>query len=539
VAVSHTEGSRKADRATRAKARARAKALAKARAKAQGKTQAETRAKTVSNWLTFLAALGVLVVGIWLLWGIWRPPPVAAAFTRVGGATSVETALEASRFWLIPPQLVVESQADASQQIMLGAAQCAMAQDAPLLFTSPDPKRQQEVDATISDWRKIETTHPEVITVRSRVAFDGRSETLPELTTFQDLPEVITIQNQAEVKNCLPNRDPADVAGLSTLQVPNPLIRLPQVPPQRTLAPVVVFAAAIEPGDPPDVAVGLALAAHMARANREDVSLVVIPHYLESDRQLEKKLQSQHKLVSGGVVLGQTPTVPEDTRALLRELITSTNRQGVLGQVQANLGSVGPLIAALLALAGFGAAAGVAPQITPQVVDGTSTLIRGTPKVIRGILESLRRGPEPEKDKSKPRIRVPRPIRVISKLIGSIIKGVCMPRNKKEPTPARAALLAGLEPDQDVTVWLHSQWKVTGTVVGYDAAMTVLQLRDAKLMQKGFLSESKADMRVPVQDIQLIRADVRRTSEPPEGSASNPSPPGKQTVKPNETRQDC
>ena len=81
----------------------------------------------------------------------------------------------------------------------------------------------------------------------------------------------------------------------------------------------------------------------MARANHEKVSLVVIPHYLESDQELEPTLQGQHELVTGGVALGQTPTVPEDTRALLRQLLTSSDRQGVLGHLQNNLGSVAPL----------------------------------------------------------------------------------------------------------------------------------------------------------------------------------------------------
>ena len=34
-------------------------------------------------------ALGVCAVGIFLLWGVWDGTPVAAAFTRVGGATQV------------------------------------------------------------------------------------------------------------------------------------------------------------------------------------------------------------------------------------------------------------------------------------------------------------------------------------------------------------------------------------------------------------------------------------------------------------------
>ena len=231
-----------------------------------------------------------------------------------------------------------------------------MAYDAPLLFTSSDPTRQQLVNATINDWRKIETPEgpgrPEVIPIHSQR--DSWQVTLPE---------VIPIQNQPQVKNCLPNADLADVAGLSTLEVPNPLIQLPQVPVPQTLAHVVVFAAAIEPGDPPDVAVGLALAAHMARANREKVSLVVVPHYLESDLELENKLQRQHELVTGGVVLGQTPTVPEDTRALLRQLLTTRDGHGVLAQLQDDLGSVGSLIAALLTLVGLATVAGITAPI--------------------------------------------------------------------------------------------------------------------------------------------------------------------------------
>jgi hypothetical protein len=144
------------------------------------------------KWASVAVALGVSAVGLYLLWGVWDGEPIAAAFTRVGGATRVETALEASRFWLTPPQIVVETPAHASQQIMLGAAQCAVAFEAPLLFTSPDPKLQQLVNATIKDWGKTETAKglpgPELITAQSR------HDIWPAIETT--LPEVITIQGQ-------------------------------------------------------------------------------------------------------------------------------------------------------------------------------------------------------------------------------------------------------------------------------------------------------------------------------------------------------
>jgi hypothetical protein len=213
--------------------------------------------KSPGKWVVFLAALGVLVIGLVLLRYVWHGKPVAAAFTRVGGETHVETAVEASRFWLTSPQVVVTTQADADQQIMLGAAHCAMVHDAPLLFTSRDPKRQRLVYATINNWRNNATTK--------------RPARL----------EVINVRSQRDVTRCLANGDPADINGLSTLAVPHPLLQLPEIPTRQTLAPVVVFAAAWEPGFLPDVAVGLALGAHMATPYHA-VSLVVVPRYLDS-----------------------------------------------------------------------------------------------------------------------------------------------------------------------------------------------------------------------------------------------------------------
>ena len=470
------------------------------------------------NWAGVVVALGVCAVGIYLLWGVWDGKPAAAAFTRVGGATRVETALEASRFWLTPPQLVVETQTEASS-LMLGAAKCAMAHDAPLLFTSSDPARQRLVDATIDDWRAIETTHPESITVRSRVTFDGRSETLP--ATFKNLPEVITIQNQPDVSRCLANEDPAGVAGLSTLEIPNPIIRLPsQVPPRQTLAPVVVFAAAIEPGDPPDVAVGLALAAHMARAKGGKVSLVVVPHYLESDPELEHKLQSQHEQVTGGVVLGETPTVPEDTRVLLRQLLTSRDRQGVAAQLQANLGSVGSLITALLTLAAVATVGGIAAPIVAEH--------RKRAEHRRHVEEITGTGPPPPtpifgqaaeylakiaKDKVKQAeeylVKIAKGKVKQAEKYAHKVKVIFVPEKK-------STWLDDLPDKPEVTIWLRSGRKVSGPIVDQLPRNT----RDATAfrIEKATLTDNAMDASqgasqpgttVPVCDLRLRRLLTR------------------------------
>ena len=155
------------------------------------------------KWAAVAVALGVFAVGILLLWGVWDGAPVAAAFTRVGGATRVETALEASRFWLTPPRYVVKTRTDSSQ-IMLGAAQCAIVHDAPLLFTSRDLKRKRRVNAIINDWRNIR-----------------KQERAPRLN-------VIHIESQSGVKGCVGKRHRAYVGRLSTLEV----LQLPRTRPQ-------------------------------------------------------------------------------------------------------------------------------------------------------------------------------------------------------------------------------------------------------------------------------------------------------------------
>ena len=352
-----------------------------------------TLAKRLGNWVVFLAALAALVVGVWLLWDVWRGKPVAAAFTRVGGATRVETAVDASRFWLTPPQRVVMTPAGASQQIMLGAARCAMVDDAPLLFTSSNPTRQRLVNVTIDRWQQAakDSARREVILNQRAVT---RCLANANLADVNELP-MLGVPNQpfqfSRVAALLPLVYPACATqpplvalpvrnGLPPVEVspscarpprllaspsrarPPPLVALPD---GGRLAPTVVFAVAKAPTDPPDVAIGLALAAHMAMTQRQ-VSLLVVPRYLEADPKLEDQLLQQRQVVEGGIVLGSANVLPSDTRDLLRQLLTSTDQQGVLGEIRTNLGSVGPLIAALLALLGLGTAARKAPEIGRQ-----------------------------------------------------------------------------------------------------------------------------------------------------------------------------
>lgn len=420
-----------------------------------------TRWQVAGNWVVFVAALLVFALGIYLLLNIviGGPAPVAAAFTRVGGATDVGTAVDASRFWLTPPKQVVETKANATQAVMLGAARCATVNHAPLLFISPDGKPPPLVQATTNSW----------------------------WNKAADKDHTIMILDKPEAESCLEannaRKRPVKVTGLSVLKVRSQerQLRGLQLPPRPMLAPFVVFAAPIAPGAPPDVAVGLALAAHLATADGERVSLVVIQPYLEADPALEDQLRNQREVVTGGLVLGQTPTVPEDTRALLRRLLTSTDRQGWANQLQADLGSVAPLIAALFALAGFGAVAQRTPAIQPQVSqfghwvhDRTRSPPKGARQRIQSIVE-----------------------RVVMRKNGSI-----------------SAVLADLKSDENVTVWLYSGWKVTGKFVAFDPSKT-LHLSQAAVEIRQDSPDEFPNVYVRFQDIQLVGVDDRRSSGAP------------------------
>jgi len=450
------------------------------------------RSVVLSKWVAFLAATGALGVGgLLLLYDLHSSPP--AVFTRVGGPTRVETAVDASWFWPTLPPCVVYAQADRRQQIMLRAARYAMAHDAPLLFTSSNPKRQLLVDTMVGNWQTVP-----LISRRSERGLVGRM-------TDNSQPEA-TVPPPCRGKGYA-----ADASRVSTLAVCNQLLMHPlPVKVGNTLAPVVVFAAARAPGDSPDVAVGLALAAHMALEYREAVSLVVVPRYLESDLPLENQLRKQRKPVNGGVVLGSNRIVPEDTRTLLGQLLTAHDQLGVLSQIQTNLGEVGPFIDALLALVGGVAAFQIGKEVVPQAAHA----IKATPGI---TVKAFQAAPG-------------RILKVIQAVPGipdkalQAVRGILDNAGKEAKEAIRfireifnmtesdwtKALKDERGKGKEVTVRLRSGRTVTGKVDEKNPAETVFRLNEARFDRPGEgnpagqAATTNLSVLVPVQDIESI-----------------------------------
>jgi hypothetical protein len=438
--------------------------------------------KSFELLIPILIPLGVLLIGLLLLRTIVQGRPVTAEFSRVGGATRVETAVEASRFWLTPPQIVAITWTDAHREIMWGAAHCAMVHDAPLLFVRSDRNRQR-------------------LTPRDRQRLVERAiENWSKDIGFGKSPQPKLVGDKDDVDHCVANGQRSDADGLSVLEVPDQQLELPLVKAQKELASTVVFAVAKTQDDPPDVAVALALAAHMARRDRQ-VSLVVVPRYLEADPELEKELRDRRELIKGGVVLGQTGILSEDTRALLRQVLTSTDQTTFLGELRTTLGSLTPVITALLALFTARAAAQAAPKLARQLTEGRSIMVQawqGRPRRDRGPTTST---------------------------------------ETKETKATAADWISPLPPSRQSTVWLHSGWRVTGIIEqGKDGADVptgpVLRLNDATLTRDGDESKQMAEfVLVPVNDIELIGVAVRDqpttvAAVPAVGEADHESPTG-------------
>jgi hypothetical protein len=446
---------------------------------------ARQRVDLLGRWVVLLAAILVSVIGVLLFLNIRHGTPVAAPFTRVGGTTHVETAVDATRFWLIPPQYVVEVSASADEQTMLEGAQCAMGNDAPLLFVPSGNKAQRNLVAdTLRAWN-----------------FSGTVERLNK-------NEVMTIGNSGGTTGCVaPTEDPG-TKGLWTLSGVPRLVRLPtDIHARGKLAPTVVFAAAWEPNFTPDVAIGMALSAHMASPSRS-VSLVVVPRYLEADPKLVSALEGQQQLVAGGVVLGEAETVPDDTRALLRQLLAATDRQGLLKQADDSLGSVAPLVAALLALFGVAAVAQTGKDAVPE------------------LAERMGKWRRPKQDQLMPATTVNS-----KKEPGMIGRGGR--RRDAQGPPAGINWSEFIAVDVKIIVWLHSGKRADGTVEKWypekieqnenqpAVVAKLLRLKDAYLRDRGGHMEPMEFVLIPVEDIELISQ-----GDPDRSARSNPAVAG-------------
>lgn len=302
--------------------------------------------------VTLIFALVAVVIAGLLLWTALSPPPVAADFTRVGGANRTETAAAAATFWLSPPKRYYEVAPKADAGTVLRAADCAMRDNAPLLFVPLDGTIPPVEKQLTSHWAGAVPVPVDTQTVPCPGNLPGGMHTLTSngraLPGGREIGVNFAIHPRADLASFVIFA--ASVSSSDTRSPPSPKARR-------------------ETRDLPDVAVGMALAAHIASGpNARHVSLVVIPSYLEANPGLEESLRDQDQAVNGGIVLGGDARVPDDTVVLLRHILRGRDWAGPLGAVQGTITDTGALIAALAALLLGGAGVkNSAPRVIEEI----------------------------------------------------------------------------------------------------------------------------------------------------------------------------
>ncbi len=443
----------------------------RAKASAAEASPKEERRRRRQQYVAIFVALAIFVVAASMLRDAWKPSPVATHFARVGGATRVETAMEAARFWLTAPQRVYLTSASGPSKVILRAAECAMTYDAPLLFTSPSQKRHRKVNRLIRQWRD--------------------ADRLPQR------PTVIRVKRR---EDCTPSHDTSKTAGLHTLVGNEHLVPdFRSVNPQEELESFAVFAASKAPRSPADVAVGLVLAAHLATPDRE-VSLVVLPRHLGADSDLDRRLRDSRELVSGGVVVGGAQAISEETPVVLRQILRSSNRTGTLAALRTALGDLGTLIAVLSALLVSGAVA--TATAAPHIARIERPIRRGIAVYLRNSGNKPGKGRGQEEPEGSP-------AQVRANEHPSASEGdPPAPAPERTPSDPFAAVESG---HRKVTLCLHGEREVRGVYQGHltIGPVTFVKLGDARISEREKTREAEV-LLVPVDHIELAGVQLRR-----------------------------
>jgi hypothetical protein len=252
----------------------------------------------------------------------------------------------------------------APNSVILAAAECASHVDAPLLFLGSTPAQRRRVDATIESWSASAKDDFRIAIVGHGDAvacMDDHGRTASRLSVF-------------------------DIRSGSRRQFDG-------IEAGKKLESLAVIAAPRSQRAEPDVAIGLALGAHLA-VERGPVSLVIVPRFPQTDHAALAQLRKQHDVAREGVVLGQTGILSEDSRTLIREITASPRHQsGLVGAIGSGASQLGALVSAVLVLLGLQAAA----PTTRKVLDGAAAgLGRGIENVpsIRSVWQNVRGGGE-------------------------------------------------------------------------------------------------------------------------------------------------
>lgn len=332
---------------------------------------------------------------------------VATDFTRVGGATRVETALESTRLWARPTTVVVVS-TEAGAAMATSATSCAMRHDGPVVYLGGTAAQQQAVV------EKLRILDKALSPRHLQLALFGVE--LPATSDFHPLAGPCASGGDAEATR--------NVVVLSqqtqgTKTFARDIFVATQPSRSEKLPSTIVVAAAKSGGDAPDIPVAMAVAAHLTHVGEsQKIGLLIVPPYLEADPTLRLTLTKQ-PVVDRGLIIGGPLVVPDSLQANLRKLLPQQQSDLSLWRRLADDSSA-LILALFAAAAGGGAVVAKAIEAAPN-----SSLASFFSRHRSGTLE-IRRSEPPTNHSSynrvsrhNPRPRPKRRRRARRRLLGS------------------------------------------------------------------------------------------------------------------------
>lgn len=353
--------------------------------------------------------------------------PQTPSFSQLGGRDRVETAVEVSRLWpkkhinivVAPDRTTGDHNLQAG--LMLRAGVYAAQHDAPLLLiptNGPLPKAvkgllKQREDACIYPFPNARFPQPRLSQLQQRNTQNSCNKELVSPTTNSRV-SVISVDGPSREgwEPELPKTEGLQIsrdAYFSSCYFRWLFGWLPWDPPRRILhcLPERLVLATQDKPDLPDAAVAIALAAHLNRVSNlkkgsEKAAVVMVPRYLEANRELEEKLRKRSRRVKEALVVGGSDVMTADLRSHLRGVVTARDPKNSWEAAQGTVGQASELALALAVIFSIAAVAERREGLWQAVRDPGQTMGHAW-QAIRHPRQPIRRlfSPE-ERNEGKP-----------------------------------------------------------------------------------------------------------------------------------------
>jgi hypothetical protein len=310
----------------------------------------EERLELRRQRITAIFALLVLIPILALLYLAFNPTEGPPSFTRIGGHSRIETAVEVSEFWPATTDTILVRPHRGGLKEILDAGLRAAADDSPLLLTPLTKRAPAAVQKTLSKRQKacVVLIGESSETTQMPRALQKRADSCKgQSTSLQGKPPPISM---------ITFGTPSPLGDISHSELLKEYdVRLMRQSGKECALPeTTIFATVQHDPDLPDVAVAIALASHLAR-NQDfgHVGIIVLPRYLQIESDLQELVRECGSTVTEAFIIGGTDAVSGDLRDLLKVTVVPSNIEKQVAALKDTAAQVGQIVLAVALIFGI------------------------------------------------------------------------------------------------------------------------------------------------------------------------------------------